>query len=211
MSALDGAAGAAANDEGACDRCQLSGREVQWSAELEAAVCVDCLAGGPTSPTSPVSSETAVPRSSVLVPCPTAAEPTGLGEVEELLLKHAAGEWAPLPVPMPSLPPAATPAVRLVGEFYATVRGLRLSVGQDEPVPFAVRWVQGHTGLPRESVSRALKQLVEAGVLVRAEALPARRHPRGTQCYVPGDVPASPRRDDELAARRRTRSGCGDA
>ena len=194
-------------DGGDCARCRTSTGEIRWSEEHRSWLCESCFHAS-ASPTetqqSSVSSETGSPQSSVLDPCPT-PPPGDLGEVEALLAAHAAGRWQPAPVELPPLAPSATSAMHRVADFFALVLGLRKSVGREDGVPFSLRWVQSHTGLPRESVSRALRSLVAAGVLLPAEVLPPRGHPRGTQCYRPGSVVGG--EVDELAERRRSRRG----
>jgi hypothetical protein len=75
--------------------------------------------------------------------------------------------------------------MRDVAEFYVLVRGLRLAVGDDRAVPFATAWVGWHLDWSKITVWRALRRLVEAGVLLEPVALPGRGK-RGTHSYLPG-------------------------
>lgn len=124
-------------------------------------------------------------------------------EGSALLRLHAAGKISPLPVALPPLPAAASPAMVDVAEFYRLMRGLRLAADDPRDVPFAQRWVAREVGWPPATVHRVLGKLVEHGVLLPGEELPARTYGRGTQCYRPGVATA--RDVDELAERRRSR------
>jgi len=80
-----------------------------------------------------------------------------------------------------------------VAVFFALVAGLRLEAGDDRPVPFGCEWVGRHLGgVPKLTVWRARKRLVELGVLEHVGALPGRGK-RGTDLFTP--VPVS--QDDE--------------
>ena len=108
-------------------------------------------------------------------------------EVEWLLTEHAAGRLEPVPVGLPQLPPSRSPVVPRVADFYRLVRGLRLRVDDDRPVPFACGWVADKLGVPKLTVRRARSALVEAGVLVSNGSLPGRGG-RGTELFEPGPV-----------------------
>jgi hypothetical protein len=193
-------------DDRACARCRTSGREINWSEAFGLWLCAECFTAEP----SPLSSETAVPRSSFLVPCPTADADGGdagqEAELEALLRLHNAGQLAPQPVVLPDLPIGASRAEQDVAAFFAVAMGLRLSAGDARDVPFAVRWVAAKVGWPKATVDRALGALVDAGILMRGDVLPPRGQPRGTQCYRPAAVT----RTDELAERRAHRRGSPD-
>lgn len=90
-----------------------------------------------------------------------------------------------MPVALPSLPEPVSLVVARVAEFYALVRGLRLSMEDDRPVPFACGWVAEKIGVRKVAVWRARNRLVEAGVLVHAGTLPGRGK-RGTDLFLPG-------------------------
>jgi hypothetical protein len=85
-----------------------------------------------------------------------------------------------------------------VAEFFRVVRGLRLRVDRDEPVPFASGWVAEEVRYPKLTVWRALRVLVEAKVLVRPpeRSLPGRNGRRGTDLFLPGPVSAGGGGDD---------------
>jgi hypothetical protein len=105
--------------------------------------------------------------------------------VEWLLAEHYAGRLEPVPVPLPPLPPSHSPIVPRVRDFYTLVRGLRLRVDDDRPVPFACGWVADKLGVPKITAWRALRTLTEAGVLVSKGQLPGRGG-RGTELFEPG-------------------------
>lgn len=89
---------------------------------------------------------------------------------------------------LPELPRARSVYVPAVAEFYRLVRGLRLAVDNDLPVPFACGWIAGKLGAHKQAIWRARGALVDAGVLVHAGALPG-RDKRGTALYLPGELP----------------------
>jgi hypothetical protein len=64
------------------------------------------------------------------------------------------------------LPENATEGMRTVADFFRLVYGLRLSVDDDRPVPFAVDWVAEHTGLSPAHVGRIIRRLRDAATLV---------------------------------------------
>ena len=197
-------------DVGTCERCRTFSNGIRWSEEHGASLCAGCSAHGgevrrestapppalPLAPPRPLPSEIAVPHSSVLGPSttePREGDPDAKpeAEVEQLLRLHAAaGKPEPLPVDLPPLPDWATPAMRDVAQFYVLVRGLRLAAGQEADVPFGLEWVSRKVAWPKASVSRALQQLVAAGVLERTGALHPRKFGRGTALYAPGLLPS---------------------
>lgn len=164
--------------------CEECGEQLPttWSGSS----CELCWFGGPLA-TAPSLGESPCPLS--LVPCATAAvsqapvEP----EVDHLVRLHREGRFEPKAVELPDLPADATDSMRVVAADFALVRGLRLAAGDDRAVPYAVRWVAARVGLPYRTVARSLKRLEEAGVLVRADAMPGRGS-RGTQLWAPAPV-----------------------
>jgi hypothetical protein len=133
-----------------------------------------------------------------LFPCTTVQEGNSetreLPEFEQLLQAHAEGHLGVVePVELPPLPDDATVPMRRVAELYATAVGLRAWAGRPDALdaPFACRWVAAKLGLPHMTAWRALRGLVEAGVLEQGETLPGRGGKRGTQTYRPG-VKAAP-------------------
>jgi hypothetical protein len=107
-------------------------------------------------------------------------------EVEQLLKLHAKAPLVSRPlVSLPPLPEGSSDAMRRVADLYALVRGVREWAGDDRPVPFACGWVAEKTGLPKPTVHRALRLLVDAEVLDLVGAMPG-RGARGTHLYGPG-------------------------
>jgi hypothetical protein len=113
-----------------------------------------------------------------------------MAEVEHLLEHHAAGKFEPERIELRPLPDGASGTMRAVYEFYGLVLSLRVDAGMDDPyeVLFAHRWVADKIGRPRETVQRALKRLVGAGVLEEpktADAIPGKGP---THIYAPVPV-----------------------
>ena len=116
-------------------------------------------------------------------------------EVEALLSAHEAGRGLPpVEVKLSPLPPSRSALLAEVADLYVRVRGLRLAYGDERPVPFAAGWIARKLGLEKQTAYRLRRQLVAAGVLVKAGTLPGRVGPdghrlRGTDCYLPGELP----------------------
>jgi DNA-binding transcriptional ArsR family regulator len=112
-------------------------------------------------------------------------------EVGELLVMADAGTIAFTPAVLPPLPADASSAMRAVAEFAAKLIGLRENVMGAGAVMLAVRFVGQHVGLPKSTVSRLLRELVEAGVLTDCgmrEPMPGRAN--GTRLFAAGSVVA---------------------
>jgi hypothetical protein len=74
--------------------------------------------------------------------------------------------------------------MRRVARDIRLLLGLRLAVDEDRPLPYATRFCAERCGLRHHTqASRVLRQLVEAGVVVSAGALPARGKGDGTKLY----------------------------
>lgn len=140
---------------------------------VETAVEVVREARGETSPTP---EPEAVVRSEPSPPPPT----TERGN-DGYLVDHARGTLPAAPVPVPEdIPPWTRP----VAEFVALVIGLRLTVGDRRPSPFASEWTARHVGCSTMTAHRALKALAAHGFLVPDDPLPARGPGRkGTATY----------------------------
>jgi hypothetical protein len=110
-------------------------------------------------------------------------------EVEWLISEFAAGRLEPVSVRLPPLPPCSSPIVPRVAEFFQIVHGLRLTVLDDRPVPFACGRVADYLQVPKATAWRAINALVAARTLVPDEPLPP-RGARGTATYLPGRVGA---------------------
>lgn len=116
------------------------------------------------------------------------AKPSAKGEVEFWLRQHAEGVIEPTAVTLPPLPDVAPKSMRRVAEFFALVYGLRLEGGEERPAPFACGWVASKLGEPEVTpmtVHRALRKLVEWGVLVRGPDMEGRGK-LGAHTYLPG-------------------------
>ncbi|HWK27502.1 MAG TPA: hypothetical protein VNS09_13120, partial [Solirubrobacter sp.] len=70
--------------------------------------------------------------------------------------------------------------------------------------PIACGWVARHVGLPKKTVHRALRSLVDAGVIQWAGQMPGRGGKRGTFLYLPGD--AEPVTFEDVAERAKPRA-----
>lgn len=112
-------------------------------------------------------------------------------EVEDLLRLHGEGTIDVEPAQLPTLPDNATTAMTKVAEFFALVLALRHFADMEEAdeVPFAVDWVAQKCGLPGMTVSRALRKLHDANIIVwtgRTMTMPK------TRLWVMGDGTDSP-------------------
>ncbi|MGZ4325933.1 MAG: hypothetical protein ACXVHB_28825 [Solirubrobacteraceae bacterium] len=106
-----------------------------------------------------------------------------MAEVDALLKLYYAGKVEPVRVELQAA--ILPPAVRLVRDDYALVRGLRLWAGDTRPVPYGREWVAGRVDLAPVTVGRALDALVAASVLRRGDPLPPRNGWRnGTHTFV---------------------------
>jgi hypothetical protein len=107
-------------------------------------------------------------------------EPELLG----LIRDNERGELEPVDVRLGELPANASPAMRRVAEDIRLLLGLRLAVDEDRPLPYSTRFCAERCGLHHHTqASRVLRQLVEAGVLESAGAMPARGKGDGTKLY----------------------------
>ncbi len=109
-------------------------------------------------------------------------------EVEQLLASASQGYIAPGLVELPALPDDATPGMVAVAEFFKVVLAVRRFAGLPEETPFAVDWVAGKTHLGSATVSRALRRLHDAGVIVfTGKTLPKPK----TRLWRAGSAPVS--------------------
>jgi hypothetical protein len=81
--------------------------------------------------------------------------------------------------------------MRAVADDIRLLIGLRLAVDEYRPLPYSTRFCAERCGLLHHTqASRVLRQLVDAGVIESAGALPARGKGDGTKLYqVPGGNP----------------------
>lgn len=100
-----------------------------------------------------------------------------------LLALYRRGDFEPAVVELRPMPESVPDVYHRVAVFFALVAGLRLAAGNDQPVPFACEWVGKHLGgVPKLTVWRARKRLVELGVLEHVGTLPGRGK-RGTDLF----------------------------
>jgi len=112
-------------------------------------------------------------------------------EVEALLAANAARRLDPVEVGLPPVPRSCSPDLARVAEFFALVYGLRLAASDGRPVPFAAGWIAEKLGLETKQTAYRLRcQLVTAGVLVKVGAMHGRNGRRGTDLFLPGELPA---------------------
>ena len=120
----------------------------------------------------------------VASPGPGNTTPKEEPELLGLIRDHDRGELEPVDVPLGELPADASPAMRRVAEDIRLLIGLRLAVDEDRPLPYATRFCAERCGLRHHTqASRVLRQLVEAGVVEPAGAMPARGKGDGTKLY----------------------------
>jgi hypothetical protein len=149
-----------------CAHCGTALCDIAWSQTASALVCRGCheraaktakrqgsqLLG--EQPSSLPASRS--PKPSTLHPQPFTLDSLGSQnaeqpEVEWLLDQHAQGRLDPVPVHLP-LPDELPEIARKIADFYRVVRGLRLTVPDDRPVPFASRWVGAKLDIPKATV-----------------------------------------------------------
>lgn len=114
-------------------------------------------------------------------------------DAPELRLLEAAwraGKLQPVPIQLGELPPHAGPVMRHIAEHLRLRMGLRLAVGDDRPLPYALsEAVNAGLATDKAAASRALAALVRARVIDHVGALQGRRGLDGTKLYAP---PAAP-------------------
>ena len=182
-----------------CEHCGTQLGDIEWSQTASALVCHGCHERAAKTAKRPGSKLLGERRSSVTAsrsPKPSTLNPPpftldSLGrqkaeppEVEWLLDQYAQGRLDPVPVYLP-LPDDLPEIARKIADFYALIYGLRLTIPDRRPVPFASRWVGAKVDIPEATVWRARGALVDAGVLEPAEPLPGRGK-RPTATYAPG-------------------------
>jgi hypothetical protein len=173
---------------GHCPGCDREA-EIETRYDLGArALCDDCTARATSARyNSPPSSPKVVPlHPDAWSLKPGSTDPDEGPEVDGLLGLAAAGEIEPVEVAFRQLPDDAPPVVRRVVEDFALVYGVRLWAGDRRPVAYGVEWVARRLGLPRTTVRRALRELVDGGILTFQGELEARDKGNGTKTYLPG-------------------------
>jgi hypothetical protein len=136
-------------------------------------------------------------------PTPTPSGTPGPGdgpEIYQLEAAYKAGELEPEDIELGPMPSWLGKTARAIAEDMRRLMGLRLSVGEDRPLPYAVSFAMAR-GLvaDRRAASRALRQLVRAGVVIEGEPLaPLKPGNAGTKTYGPpvGAVVAFPERKE---------------
>jgi len=120
-----------------------------------------------------------------------------LAEVDRLWALYETGELVPERIELRPLPDAdAYGALRAIYDDYGITLSLRVDAEiRDEngdpcayDVLYSVRWVAERVNRPRETVHRALKRLVELGILEEPKALSGRGGLPGTHTYAPVPV-----------------------
>jgi hypothetical protein len=136
----------------------------------------------------PGARRTAAPRRNTPTTTPRIAS-SSRDETPELLLlleDYAAGRRKPLPVRLGAMPPDATADMIAVAKDLRLLMGLRMTVCDDRPVPYSLRFCAERMGWGRRyfmRAQRALQALVVAGVVTFEDALPGRGGRRGTKAY----------------------------
>jgi hypothetical protein len=110
-------------------------------------------------------------------------------EMRVLLAEYKEGRRKPVEVKLGEMPASATDDMRRVAENVRLLIGLRLTVGQDEPLPYSTSfaaelmgWGEGRPN--RMRASRALGKLCDAGVILHVGELPPRAGVmHGTKLY----------------------------
>lgn len=121
-------------------------------------------------------------------------------ELLRLLEKHEAGRLDPAEVRLGKMPADATLDMRMVAEDMRLLMGLRLAVGQPEPLPYATPFACERLGWDDPvRASRALRRLCDAGVIHFAGSLPRRGKRDGTKTYEPPLLGASSVEGDSVA------------
>ena len=191
-----------------CEHCGTTSREVCWSEPARESLCLSCHTNetrgsetryeglgtrdkerqarreGEAEDSSLVSPSPLVSDGPLVSPSPLVS-PQGAGsEVEELLALYKRGGVEPVVVELRPVQDGAPEVVRRVAVFFALIAGLRLAAGDDRPVPFACGWVGERLDVPKLTVWRTRKRLVQLGVLEHVGALPGRGK-RGTDLFVP--------------------------
>jgi hypothetical protein len=107
--------------------------------------------------------------------------------MRRLLARHEAQSLDPAHVELGAMPVGATMDMLRVAENMRLLMGLRLAVGQDEPLPYAAAFAAELLGWDdKRRASRAIRKLCDAGVVVCVGELPPVRGRYGTKLYLPG-------------------------
>lgn len=115
----------------------------------------------------------------------------GMRAVWTLLLAERIGLLESVPVEMPPASPYSPDVAHPAAALFARLAGLRFAAGSDNalPMPFSVTLVQDYCRLDRGTAYRAIRALVESGVIVKVGEEQARGGLRyGTALYRPGGV-----------------------
>jgi hypothetical protein len=112
--------------------------------------------------------------------------------VWKLDLLRAAGLIEPAPVALPALPVEASEAARLLRDRFAVLLGLRALRGDgDEAAPFTKRFAADWCGVSETTALRALCELRQHGVIVRAGETKSRGGRSPASLYIPGRIEAT--------------------
>jgi hypothetical protein len=197
-----------------CELCGATGREINYSRALGLWACVGCQARHATDkknaaasleePTPPPLSSTDTNVADTAITAVVAVPGPGPGpgvhpslpedrdeepELYALLRDYQEGKIQPADVRLGKLPDGAGRLMRAAADDMRLLMGLRLSVDEDRPLPYAASFAAKRIGLgdDKRRASRVLDRLVRAGVVECVGTLP--RHPggppNGTKLYAP--------------------------
>lgn len=104
----------------------------------------------------------------------------------ELEKRHARGDLKPARVVLGPMPGDSTGDMVKLQRSFMFVRGLYEAAGEYRPIPFSARWAAKRNGLTPMRVSRGLRRLVAAGVVIHCGSLPPKDgKPLGAKVYEP--------------------------
>ena len=119
-------------------------------------------------------------------PCAPCADDDDEPELRQLEAAYLRGELTVAALELGPLPAGATPVMRAIERHMALRFGMRLSVGDDRPMPYALsEAVNAGLAPSTKAASRAIGRLVRAGVVREAGEMDPTIWPRGTKLYVP--------------------------
>jgi hypothetical protein len=107
-------------------------------------------------------------------------------ELRALLRAHEDGRLTPEPVGVGEMPPHAGRVMKSLSERMEFLVGLRLAVGDERPLPYAVSMAAEDAGVDIGTASKALNALVRAEVWDHVGSLPPTKPGLdGTKLYAP--------------------------
>jgi hypothetical protein len=122
----------------------------------------------------------------VPTPPPYCKVPDEGPELYELQQEWRDNKLDPIDVRLGDMPDWANSAMRAIADHMRLLMGLRLTRGDDRPLPYALSLaVSAGVAANPTAASRAIGQLVRAGVIVKCDPLPPLAGRRGTNTYAP--------------------------